>query len=132
MALAAWPKDRNAPAPDLDGLPDDLPDRALAFLARAGISVYAWQEPILRDLIATDRPRVAYVQTPRKNGKTRLAARPFPPTSATPAYDSRRPASRSPKPTRTAPPRSTWPWPPSWPTTGPAGRGTVGRWKSSG
>ena len=74
MALRAGPKDRNPPAIDLEGLPEDLGDRALAFLERAGINVYAWQEPVLRDLIAEDRPRVAYVQTPRKNGKTRLAA----------------------------------------------------------
>lgn len=71
MALAPGVKNRNAPAPDLSGLPDDPSDQALAFLARAGINVYAWQEPILRDLVALDRPRVAYVQTPRK--KTRLA-----------------------------------------------------------
>ncbi len=74
MALPGGPKLRSIPAPDLDGLPDDLGDRSIAFLDRAGINVYGWQEPILRDLIAEDRPRVAYVQTPRKNGKTRLAA----------------------------------------------------------
>lgn len=74
MALAPGSKNRNAPAPDLDGLPADPGDRAMAFLDRAGIGVYAWQEPIVRDLVVPDRPRVAYVQTPRKNGKTRLSA----------------------------------------------------------
>lgn len=73
MALAAGPKLKARPI-NLDGLPDDFRDRAMAFLDRAGINVYGWQEPVLRDLIAADRPRVAYVQTPRKCGKTRLAA----------------------------------------------------------
>ena len=73
MALAAGPK-LKAPPIDLDGLPEEPGDRAMAFLDRAAINVYRWQEPIVRDLVATDRPRVAYCQTPRKNGKTRLAA----------------------------------------------------------
>lgn len=36
--------------------------------------LYAWQRDLLADLTATDRPRIAYVQVPRKNGKSRLAA----------------------------------------------------------
>lgn len=74
MALAPGTKARNVPAPDLDGLPDDPGDRAMAFLDRCSINVYRWQEAVLRDLVADDRPRVAYIQCPRKNGKTRLAA----------------------------------------------------------
>lgn len=73
MALPGGPK-LKVPPVDLDGLPEDIADRAIAFLDRCSIGIYAWQEAVLRDLIADDRPRVAYVQTPRKNGKTRLAA----------------------------------------------------------
>ncbi len=36
--------------------------------------LYEWQRPIVRDLTAADRPRLAYIQIPRKNGKSRLAA----------------------------------------------------------
>lgn len=36
--------------------------------------LYPWQAAALRDLTAKDRPRVAYIQVPRKQGKTRLAA----------------------------------------------------------
>lgn len=36
--------------------------------------LYSWQKEVLTDLSGEKRPRVAYVQVPRKNGKTRLAA----------------------------------------------------------
>lgn len=36
--------------------------------------LYPWQREVLGDLTGPDRPRVAYVQVARKNGKTRLAA----------------------------------------------------------
>jgi phage terminase large subunit-like protein len=36
--------------------------------------LYAWQAPILADLTADSRPRIAYVQVGRKNGKSRLGA----------------------------------------------------------
>jgi len=39
-----------------------------------GGELYPWQREVLADLLADERPRVAYVQVPRKNGKTRLAA----------------------------------------------------------
>ena len=39
-----------------------------------GEALYPWQAEVVRDLWGEDRPRVAYVQVPRKNGKTRLAA----------------------------------------------------------
>lgn len=35
---------------------------------------YEWQAPLVDALTALDRPRVAYVQVARKNGKSRLAA----------------------------------------------------------
>lgn len=35
---------------------------------------YTWQAPILDRYTADDRPRVAYVQVPRKNGKSRIGA----------------------------------------------------------
>ena len=36
--------------------------------------LYPWQAQVVDDLWGERRPRVAYVQVPRKNGKTRLAA----------------------------------------------------------
>jgi len=39
-----------------------------------GEELYPWQRDVLGVLSAPERPRVAYVQIPRKNGKTRLAA----------------------------------------------------------
>lgn len=36
--------------------------------------LYPWQAEVVRDLYGPERPRVAYVQVGRKNGKTRLAA----------------------------------------------------------
>ncbi len=68
MALAAGPKTRNLkPLPPKQ---DPVP-----WIEHAtGESLYGWQRQILCDLAADQRPRVAYVQVPRKNGKTRLAA----------------------------------------------------------
>jgi len=68
MALKAGPKSRDVrPLPRAAG-PVELIELV------TGQSLYAWQKPILRDLAAPDRPRVAYVQVARKQGKTRLAA----------------------------------------------------------
>ena len=39
-----------------------------------GEKLYPWQADVLNDLFGENRPRVAYVQVARKNGKTRLAA----------------------------------------------------------
>ncbi|MGJ6124702.1 terminase large subunit [Mycolicibacterium sp. Y3] len=67
-ALKAGPKTRNlAPLP---------PKRAVVpWIEHAtGQKLYPWQREVLRDLTGPKRPRVAYVQVPRKNGKTRLAA----------------------------------------------------------
>ncbi|WP_170981204.1 terminase large subunit domain-containing protein [Mycolicibacterium sp. CR10] len=68
MALAAGPKSQN-----LKPLP---PKRApVPWIEHAtGEKLYPWQREILRDLSANKRPKVAYVQVPRKSGKTRLAA----------------------------------------------------------
>lgn len=68
MALAAGPKTRN-----LKSLPPQ--QEPVAWIEHAtGEPLYDWQREVLRDLTAEQRPRVAYVQVPRKNGKTRLAA----------------------------------------------------------
>lgn len=68
MALAAGPKTKK-----LNELP---PKRAVVpWIEHAtGQKLYPWQRDVLRDLTATQRPRLAYIQVPRKNGKTRLAA----------------------------------------------------------
>lgn len=68
MALAAGPKSKNTrPLP-----PACEPARWLEQVT--GQKLYPWQRDVLRDLMRPERPRVAYVQVPRKNGKTRLAA----------------------------------------------------------
>lgn len=69
MALAAGPKSR-----DLAPLPPAAADLAKWIEAATGEGLYPWQREVLSDLARTDRPRVAYVQVPRKSGKTRLAA----------------------------------------------------------
>ena len=70
MALAAGPKSRHLrplpPAPYGD------PVRWIEWVT--GGELYPWQREVLGDLAGEHRPRVAYVQVPRKNGKTRLAA----------------------------------------------------------
>ncbi|MGH3735842.1 MAG: terminase large subunit domain-containing protein [Micromonosporaceae bacterium] len=69
MALAAGPKPRTvAPLPAATGDPATWIEHA------TGQPLYPWQRGVLSDLTAPGRPRVAYVQVPRKNGKTRLAA----------------------------------------------------------
>lgn len=68
MALAAGPKSRY-----LTELPPIKPPGPWIKDA-IGEPAYPWQLKILKDLTAKKRPRVAYVQVPRKNGKTRLAA----------------------------------------------------------
>lgn len=71
MALAAGPKNRNTrPLPPCTG------DVVGWVEYVTGEELYDWQREVLRDLagITPGRPRVAYVQVPRKNGKTRLAA----------------------------------------------------------
>lgn len=47
---------------------------ALAFCEWWGGTPYRWQLPIVEALCATERPTIAYVQVPRKNGKSYLAA----------------------------------------------------------
>lgn len=68
MALAAGPKSRRTrPLPP--------PCEVVRWLTQAtGEAPYPWQTQVLRDLHRAERPRVAYVQVARKNGKTRLAA----------------------------------------------------------
>lgn len=68
MALAAGPKSKTVrPLPVADN-PVDWIEHA------TGEPLYEWQRDILRDLTDNNRPRVAYIQVPRKSGKTRLAA----------------------------------------------------------
>ena len=69
MALAAGPKSRH-----LRKLPPAT-DGVVAWVEYVtGEALYPWQRDVLTDLSGPSRPRVAYVQVPRKNGKTRLAA----------------------------------------------------------
>lgn len=69
MALAAGPKSRHLrPLPPAH----DGPVAWIEFVT--GEELYGWQRDVLGALAADERPRVAYVQVPRKNGKTRLAA----------------------------------------------------------
>jgi phage terminase large subunit-like protein len=67
MALAAGPKTKNL---------KPLPYRRapVPWIEACVGKLYPWQRDVLRDLTAPDRPRVAYIQIPRKQGKTRLAA----------------------------------------------------------
>lgn len=68
MALAAGPKSRHTrPLPPAC-------DPVRWWEQVTGEPLYPWQAETVRDLFGADRPRVAYVQVPRKNGKTRLAA----------------------------------------------------------
>lgn len=70
MALSAGPKTRH-----LTPLPPPLPP-AEWVTEVLGEAPYPWQAEVLEDLAVTvrRRPRKAYVQVARKNGKTRLAA----------------------------------------------------------
>lgn len=70
MALPAGPKDRDgaANAP----IPAHLPP--LEFAEWWGGKPYQWQKPIIDKYCADKRPSIAYVQVPRKNGKSFCAA----------------------------------------------------------
>ena len=68
MALAAGPKSSK-----LKKLPARRPPVEWVEMV-TGEPLYDWQRVELERLAADVRPRVAYVQLPRKNGKTRLAA----------------------------------------------------------
>lgn len=68
MALAAGPKSRH-----LRRLPDAASDIEWLELV-TGEELYDWQRRELEVLLPPGRPRVAYAQVARKNGKTRLAA----------------------------------------------------------
>ncbi len=68
MALKAGAKSQNLrPLPDA---PSDVEWLELV----TGEPMYPWQRAEVETLLAPGRPRVAYVQVARKNGKTRLAA----------------------------------------------------------
>ena len=67
MALPAGPK------PDLSRA--RLPQtHGVQFARDTHSAPYTWQEPVLDRYTADTRPRVAYVQVPRKNGKSWLGA----------------------------------------------------------
>lgn len=51
-----------------------ITDTALEWAATTQGPMYRWQAPLLETLCARERPRVAYIQVGRKNGKSRLAA----------------------------------------------------------
>lgn len=67
MALAAGPKSRS-----VRPLPPPLPP--VRWMELVTGPMYPWQRDELEVLTADERPRVAYIQVGRKNGKTRLAA----------------------------------------------------------
>lgn len=69
MALPAGPKNRDV---QHAAIPRDLDP--LAFAAWWGGKPYTWQIPIIERYCAQQRPGVAYVQVPRKNGKSFAAA----------------------------------------------------------
>lgn len=68
MVLAAGPKQDLSTA----AIPRDLDP--VAFMAWWGGKPYRWQEPLISEYCAPERPRIAYVQVGRKNGKSFLAA----------------------------------------------------------
>lgn len=67
--LKAGPKDRGVAAAVLP-----LHMNAVEFAEHTCGPLYSWQRPLVEALCAEGRPRVAYVQVARKNGKSRLAA----------------------------------------------------------
>lgn len=70
MALPPGPKPQNLKAlPVAEHL-----DPVEWFEFVSGRELYEWQRQVIRDLAAPKRPRVAYVQVARKNGKSFLAA----------------------------------------------------------
>jgi phage terminase large subunit-like protein len=69
MALKAGAKSR-----ELLRLPAPPGGDVIEWLTLVAGDPYDWQAEVLRDLWGPDRPRVAYVQVARKNGKTRLGA----------------------------------------------------------
>lgn len=69
MALKAGPKSQfTRPLPPLTSSVSDWIRHV------TGQALYPWQAEVLDLLSGPNRPRVAYIQVPRKNGKTRLAA----------------------------------------------------------
>lgn len=77
--MKAGPKPVKAGLYPTDHLPDDGPERVLAFLAglesRTGqLRLRPFQEEIIRGLYERPRPRQALVQMGRQNGKSQLAA----------------------------------------------------------
>lgn len=74
MALKAGPKGK-AKALDLTGAPNDLAQQRVWFMSRfCGVNLYPWQRDQILSVGGLPRPRVAYTQVPRKNGKTLTAA----------------------------------------------------------
>lgn len=74
MALPAGPKTRRTPL-DLSKRPRELGAARVWFMRHvAGMKLYPWQARVIRQFGRARRPRVGYVQVPRKNGKTLLAA----------------------------------------------------------
>lgn len=69
MVLPAGPKSRDAAHA---ALPQGL--SPVAFSQVTTGPLYSWQGPLVAALCGPSRPRIAYVQVARKNGKSRLAA----------------------------------------------------------
>ncbi|WP_436792659.1 terminase large subunit domain-containing protein [Actinospongicola halichondriae] len=75
MALKAGPKTKASVVLDRDDYDDDLAVARCQVMSDVfGIELYDWQKQVIADLGGQERPRTAYVQVPRKNGKTLLAA----------------------------------------------------------
>jgi len=49
-----------------------LAKQRIALMSQWGVRLYPWQSKVVRQFGGRNRPRVGYVQTPRKNGKTML------------------------------------------------------------
>lgn len=69
MAIKAGPKDQSAQYVKLP-----VTDTAVEWTAITQGPLYRWQAPDVEALTQPGRPKVAYVQVARKNGKSRLAA----------------------------------------------------------
>lgn len=69
-----WARRGKIPIP-LDGCPNDLAEARIWLMESVfGVSLYSWQREVLADIGGESRPRRAYVQIGRKNGKSLIAA----------------------------------------------------------
>ncbi len=70
----AWSRRGKIPL-DLAGMPADLAEARIWLMQRVfRVELYSWQKRVIRSIGGRTRPRRAYVQLARKNGKSLLAA----------------------------------------------------------